>query len=163
VGTGSGAIALALASELGCSVVATDVSSGALEVARANAERLGLALEVVQGDLLEPLAARAPFALVVANLPYVPTADLAFLQAEARKEPGLALDGGADGLDFLRRLIAEAPAVLAPGGALVLEIGADQGGRASALFSAAGYADVRVDRDLAGLDRVASASIRSVR
>jgi release factor glutamine methyltransferase len=127
-----------------------------VEVARQNAKRLGLDVECLVGDLIEPLRPRAPFDLVVANLPYVPTGVLASLPAEVRREPRVALDGGADGLDGLRRMITASSAVLAPGGALVLEIGAEQVAAAAALLAASEYRDVRLDRDLAGRDRVAS-------
>ncbi|HEY4393545.1 MAG TPA: peptide chain release factor N(5)-glutamine methyltransferase, partial [Polyangia bacterium] len=99
VGTGSGAIALTLAKLFpAATVVAVDVSPGALEVARGNAERLGLTVTFLEGDLVGPLAAHAPLSLIAANLPYIPTADLDTLPAEVKSEPTLALDGGADGL-----------------------------------------------------------------
>ena len=127
VGTGSGALAITLAKvRAGAAVFAGDVSPGALEVARANAERLGAAVTFVEGDLGAPLVAHAPFTLIVANLPYIPTAEIASLPADVRSEPALALDGGADGLDLVRRLVADAPALLAPGGVLALEIGDGQ-------------------------------------
>ena len=124
-------------------VFAGDVSAGALEVARANAERLGAAVTFVEGDLGAPLAAHAPFTLIVANLPYIPTGELAALPADVRSEPALALDGGADGLELVRRLVAEAPALLAPGGALALEIGAGQADATRALLRRAGFTDVQ--------------------
>ena len=126
-------------------VFATDVSPGALEVARANAERHGAAVTFVEGDLDAPLAAHAPFSLIVANLPYIPTGDLASLPPDVRSEPALALDGGADGLDLVRRLVAAAPALLSPGGALALEIGAGQAEATSALLRAAGFTDVQTE------------------
>jgi release factor glutamine methyltransferase len=157
VGTGSGALAVTLAKVRGgAAVFAGDVSAGALEVARANAERLGAAVTFVEGDLGAPLAAHAPFTLIVANLPYVPTGELASLSADVRSEPALALDGGADGLDLVRRLVAEAPALLAPGGVLALEIGAGQAEATRALLQAATFTDVQTRRDLAGIERVVS-------
>ena len=109
IGTGSGAIALTLAKLFpAAAVFAVDISPAALEVARGNAERLGLAVTFVEGDLGAPLAAHGPFSLLVANLPYIPSGDLAALPAEVRVEPTLALDGGPDGLALVRRLIAEA-------------------------------------------------------
>ena len=154
IGTGSGAIALALAkTRPDATVVATDVSADALEVARANAAALGLGDRVsfVQGDLAA--GATGPFHLVVSNPPYVRAGDLAGLMAEVRHEPRLALDGGADGLEVYRRLIPVAAGLMAEGGALALEIGADQAGEVSALGGAAGLtAETR--RDLARLDRV---------
>ena len=157
VGTGSGALAITLAKvRAGAAVFAGDVSPGALEVARANAERLGAAITFVEGDLGAPLVAHAPFTLIVANLPYIPTAEIASLPADVRSEPALALDGGADGLDLVRRLVADAPALLAPGGVLALEIGDGQAAPTRALLEAAGFTDVQTRKDLAGIERVVS-------
>jgi release factor glutamine methyltransferase len=155
IGTGSGAVALALAKELpAAEVVATDASEGALAVARANAERNGLAARVrlVAGDLTGPLD--GVFELIVSNPPYVPRGQLPRLAPEVQREPRAALDGGPDGLDVLRRLIPAARAHLAPGGWLAVEHGHDQGAAVRALFIAAGYADVATTRDLAGNERV---------
>jgi release factor glutamine methyltransferase len=157
VGTGSGALAITLAKlRADAAVFASDVSAPALEVARANAERLAAAVTFVEGDLAAPLAAHAPFSLIVANLPYIPAGELASLPPDVRTEPALALDGGADGLDLVRRLVADAPALLAPGGALALEIGAGQAEATRALLQGAGFADVQTRRDLAGVERVVS-------
>jgi release factor glutamine methyltransferase len=157
IGTGSGAIALALAkTRPAAQVFAVDVSPDALAVARANAERLALAVTFLEGSLVEPLRGLEPFDLLVANLPYVRAGDIAGLAAEVRTEPRLALDGGADGLDLVRRLIADAPAVLAPGGALVLEIGDGQAGETAALCRSAGFQDVQARADLGGIERVVS-------
>ena len=157
VGTGSGALAVTLAKlRADAAVFASDVSAPALEVARANAERLGAAVTFAEGDLGAPLAAHAPFTLIVSNLPYVPTGELASLPADVRTEPALALDGGADGLDLVRRLVAEAPGLLAPGGALALEIGAGQAEATRSLLASAGFNDVQTRKDLGGIERVVS-------
>jgi release factor glutamine methyltransferase len=157
VGTGSGALAITLAKlRADAAVFASDVSPPALEVARANAARLSAAVTFVEGDLGAPLAAHAPFSLIVANLPYIPTADLETLPADVRSEPALALDGGADGLVLVRRLVAAAPALLAAGGVLALEIGDGQAEAARALLSDAGFTDVQTRKDLAGVERVVS-------
>jgi release factor glutamine methyltransferase len=157
VGTGSGAIAVTLAKLLGgASVFASDISPAALEVARGNAERLGATVTFTLGDLEAPLVAHAPFDLIVANLPYIPTGDMAALPADVKTEPALALDGGADGLALVRRLVAVAPALLAPRGALALEIGAGQAEATAMLLDAAGFVDVATRRDLGGVDRVVS-------
>ena len=157
VGTGSGAIALTLAKLFPqAAVFASDLSTGALEVARANAERLGLAVTFAEGDLAAPLAADAPFSLIAANLPYIASSEMATLPPEVKSEPALALDGGPDGLALVRRLVADAPALLAAGGALVLEIGAGQAGATAELLRAAGLTDVRTRRDLGGVERVVS-------
>ncbi|HEY7371765.1 MAG TPA: HemK/PrmC family methyltransferase [Polyangia bacterium] len=161
VGTGSGALAITLAKlRPGAVVVASDASAPALEVARANAERHGAAVTFVEGDLGAPLAAHAPFSLIVANLPYIPTGELASLPADVRSEPASALDGGADGLELVRRLVAEAPALLAAGGVLALEIGDGQAAATRALLEAAGFTDVQARRDLAGTERVVSGTKR---
>jgi release factor glutamine methyltransferase len=124
IGTGSGAIVLALLKELPeATAVAVDASEDALAVARANAERHGMVerLRLVRGDLVAPLD--GGFDLVVSNPPYIPRGDLPGLSPEVRREPPAALDGGADGLDALRRLVPAAKAKLAPGGWLLVEHG----------------------------------------
>ncbi|HSZ84238.1 MAG TPA: HemK/PrmC family methyltransferase [Polyangia bacterium] len=158
VGTGSGAIAVTLAKERPDAVVfAVDVSPDALAVARANALRHAVTVTFLEGDLEVPLLPHAPFDLIAANLPYIPSRDLAGLPPAVRAEPARALDGGADGLALVRRLVAAAPALLARGGALVLEIGAGQAPETARLCGAAGLADVRVRRDLGAIERVVSA------
>jgi release factor glutamine methyltransferase len=158
VGTGSGAIAVTLAVHLPeARVWAVDVSAAALDVARRNAIRHGAAERItfVQGDLLEPLiAAEQPVDLIAANLPYIASDELKTLPV-AQFEPLLALDGGADGLDFIRRLLVQAPRVLAREGLLLMEIAAGQGARVCELSAAAfPGADVTLIHDYAGLDRV---------
>ena len=158
VGTGSGALALALKKERpGDEIFAIDVSPDALAVARENADRLGLAVTFLEGDLVRPLAGLAPFDLVVSNPPYIAGADIDGLPAEVRCEPRLALDGGGDGLDVVRRLVAETLNVLAPGGALAMEIGAGQAAEVAGILHRAGYARAGTRRDLAGIERVAYA------
>ncbi len=161
LGTGSGAIALSLARELpltGVEIWATDASPGALDVARANLAGLGRAaanVRVAEGDWFAALPAelRGRLDLVVSNPPYVPSG--AVLEPAVRDwEPPLALFAGADGLDALRILAAGAATWLRPGGSLVVEIGADQGGAASALAVATGLGAVVVHPDLAGRHRV---------
>jgi len=153
IGTGSGAIALALKSARPESALtAVDLSPAALVVARANAARLALEVEFLEGDLLAPVAGRR-FDVLVSNPPYIPTGELAGLPAEVRAEPRLALDGGDDGLALLRRLIAGAPAIAA---ALVVEHGDGQSASVQALFTAAGFVEVDAARDLAGTERVVS-------
>ncbi|MCC7354951.1 MAG: peptide chain release factor N(5)-glutamine methyltransferase [Anaerolineae bacterium] len=129
VGTGSGCIAVALATHLpNANIYATDVSAGALAVAQKNAATHGVESRVrfLLGDLLSPLP--QPMHLIVANLPYVARQEWDMLSSEVGYyEPRPALDGGPDGLDLVRRLLAQAPAYLLPGGALLLEIGAGQG------------------------------------
>lgn len=151
LGTGSGAIALAIAhARPRARVTATDASADALAVARANAGRLGLALELRHGDWLAPLADER-FDLIVSNPPYIAEGD-AHLPALAH-EPRGALVSGADGLDDLRRIVATAPAHLAPGGWLLLEHGWDQAAAVRALLTDAGFTQVQSRRDLAGIER----------
>lgn len=157
VGAGSGAIAVVLAVRLpAAAVYALDASDDALAVVAANARRHGVAGRVrcLAGDLLAPLP--GPVDLVVANLPYVPTAEWQALPPEIRDwEPRQALDGGPDGLDPIRRLLAQAPPFLRPGAALLLEIGAGQGPAATDLARRAlPGAVVRLQPDYAGLDRL---------
>ena len=155
VGTGSGAIAISLASELPrAEVIAVDCSAGALEVARRNAARHGVELTFLAGDLLEPLAGHDPLDLVVSNPPYVTSAEMEELPRHVRDfEPRGALHGGPDGLDIYRRLVPGAAAALREGGHLLLEIGHTQAAAVSGLMEQAGFSEVVVHRDLAGLDR----------
>jgi release factor glutamine methyltransferase len=160
IGTGSGAIAVALARHLPeAHVWALDISAAALDVARQNAARYGMLerIEFVSGDLLVPLLSRGQQAdLIAANLPYINSDELDTL-AVARHEPRLALDGGPDGLDLIRRLLDQAPGVLAAGGLLLLEIGAEQGKRVRALAKAVfPGAQVQITPDYAGHERVVS-------
>ncbi len=157
VGTGSGILAVTLAAAYPATHgVAIDLSAGALAVARANATRHRVAgrLRFVQGDLLSALAAGTlPFDLLVANLPYIPSAGLDRLPG-LKHEPHLALDGGPDGLALIGRLLTQAPRVMAPGGRLLLEIEDTSGAAAVALARAAfPAAQVQLHRDWAGLDR----------
>jgi release factor glutamine methyltransferase len=162
VGTGSGAIALALKHERpALEILAIDRSPDAAALARQNAARLQLDVEVLEGDLLSPVNGRAPLSLVVSNPPYIPSAEVSSLPAEVRKEPLAALDGGVDGLVYIRRLIADAPPLLGPDGALALEVGAGQAPAVAALFAADGrYQLASVTADLAGIARVVAARLR---
>ena len=157
VGTGSGAIALAVKHHRrDVHVVACDRSDDALAVARDNATRLGLELELLRSDLLASVPRPEPgFDAIAANLPYIPTADIAGLQPEVRRfEPHLALDGGPDGLDLVRRLIDDSPPLLAPGARLYLEIGVGQAEATRAALAQRGFVDIATQRDLAGIERV---------
>lgn len=161
VGTGSGAVALALAHELPeARVWGLEVSEDALQVARRNVDRHRLShrVEVLLSDLLDRLPDGArPVDLLVGNLPYIPTADLAGLPVDVRAyEPRLALDGGPDGLDLMRRLLAGAPSHLAPGAIIGLESGPEQVEPLRDLLELSGFRDIEIERDLAGLGRVTS-------
>lgn len=155
--TGSGCVGLTILAERPrARLCATDLSPEALAVARRNARALGVEerVDFLEGDLFAPVSGRR-FDLVVANPPYVPRAEIAGLAPEVRREPAIALDGGEDGLDLLRVIVARAPQFLNPGGALCLEIGEGQGAALIGAMSDAGFEAPWVERDLAGLDRVA--------
>lgn len=155
LGTGSGAVALAIAHERPLvRVAAVDASAGALAVARANAETHGLHnVEFRHGDWYAPLA-DARFALIASNPPYIETADPHLAQGDLRFEPYSALASGRDGLDDLRAIIAGAPRHLLPGGWLLLEHGWHQGAAVRALLADAGFAEISTERDLEQRDRV---------
>jgi release factor glutamine methyltransferase len=155
LGTGAGAVALAIARERPqCRVLATDISPGAIEVAKKNAARLGVGnVEFALGDWLAPLGQRRAHA-IVANPPYVPAGDWHLASGDVRFEPRLALEAGVDGLRAIRRIAADARRHLLEGGWLALEHGWDQAGRVRELLLQCGYADVECHQDLAGLDRV---------
>jgi release factor glutamine methyltransferase len=159
LGTGSGAIALALASERPrWHLIATDRSDAALRVARSNAVRLKIQnVEFLQGEWLEPLQARR-FDIIVSNPPYIPALDRT-LDA-LRFEPAIALSPGVSGLEALQIIIARAASHLNPGGALVLEHGATQAADVAHALVAAGYVRVRCYADLAGHERVTEAHWR---
>jgi release factor glutamine methyltransferase len=158
VGTGSGAIAIALAGQLPrARILATDISAAALRVAQLNGRDLPN-VRYVQCDLLSGIGGR--FDVICANLPYIATAELDVLEV-AKFEPAIALNGGSDGLALIRRLLAQAPSRMAKPGLLLLEIGADQGkaARAAAQAVFGRMAQVSVRKDLAGLDRVLYVSL----
>lgn len=162
VGTGSGAVALALKhTRPRARVIAIDLSEAALVIARGNAERLGLDVEFLHGDLLTPLPAELRCDAIAANLPYIPTDEISKLMPEVRCEPRGALNGGQDGLALIRLLIKQAPAHLVPGAALSLEIGDGQASAVAALLRAGGFADVTIENDLAGLPRIVSGRLAS--
>jgi release factor glutamine methyltransferase len=154
LGTGSGALILALLSELPNAFgVATDTSTKALVVARDNARRLALTRAgFVACDMAATL--RGPFDAIVSNPPYIASGDIATLASDVRDfDPHLALDGGTDGLDFYRAIAAAAPALLAPGGVLVVELGIGQAEPVAEFFAAAGLAPSPPRPDLNGTPR----------
>ena len=156
IGTGSGVIALTVALALpDAKVHATDLSPVALALATDNAARHQLSDRVhfTRTDLLPE--DDTPFDLIVANLPYIPTAEIITLSPEVRHDPASALDGGTDGLDLIRRLIDAAPARLSPGGALLLEIGAGQASAVDILLRACKFRDISVRPDYENVPRFA--------
>ncbi|MCS7034114.1 MAG: peptide chain release factor N(5)-glutamine methyltransferase, partial [Phycisphaerae bacterium] len=163
--TGSGCLAAAIAYHLkSCSVLGIDISPQAIDVARRNIARLQLEARVVLtvGDLFEPLRSRitaAPFDLIVANPPYIPSGHIDSLDRNVRDyEPRIALDGGADGLEIIRRILSEAAQRLQPGGRCYVEIQFDQAAPVLELARAAGLVEARVVKDHGGRDRVLIAS-----
>lgn len=161
VGTGSGAIAVSLAKEWApkpIEVTAIDISREALAVARENAADLEVADAITfhEGDLFDGVEPGTTFHGVVSNPPYIPSAELDGLQPEvATHEPRLALDGGADGYDVIRRLVAQAGAFVGSGGLLALEVGLGQAEAVSALIAETGaFGPAEIVRDLADVERV---------
>lgn len=155
LGTGTGAIALALLSQVSeAEALGVDISEKALATAQANANinELGKRFSTLQSDWLTEV--NGIFDLIVSNPPYIPTADLKTLSMEVRDhDPRIALDGGADGLDFYRRIAAGAQRHLAPNGTLAVETGYDQSGAVREIFAASGFRAVRTARDLGGHER----------
>lgn len=131
-----------------------DISEDALELARLNTSRLGLngaAIRFLRSDLFEKVDGE--FDLIVANLPYIPSAEIPTLSKEVRRDPMLALDGGTVGTEIIAQLVAEAPAHLKQGGLIALELGHDQAPAVIAMCQAAGLFEARAERDLQGIDR----------
>jgi release factor glutamine methyltransferase len=157
--TGSGCIAISLALELpGAVLTALDCSSAALDFAKLNANALLVSdrIEFIIHDLLKHgFKDTKRYDFLVSNPPYISTSEVEELDEGVRKfEPKLALDGGADGMNFYRSILSQVPTLLNPGGFVAVEIGFDQGSRVEGLFVEAGLQDVEVRRDLAGNDRV---------
>ena len=162
--TGSGCIAVTLAAELpGARVLATELSPDAAAIAARNAAANGVAerVEIRPGDLLDPVAADLPVDVLVSNPPYVATSDIDVLDADVRREPRLALDGGADGLDVIRRLVDRAAAAVRPGGLIALEHGFDQADRVRELLDGtAAFTPAATRKDLGGQPRITYARRR---
>jgi release factor glutamine methyltransferase len=154
VGTGSGAIAVSMGHYLPeLDIYATDISAGALEIARLNAERHGVKVSFRQGDLLDSLKGEPPFDIITANLPYVPFEVYKQLEPEVKNyEPKLALVASGDGLDLYRRLIPQCVAMLVPNGYFLGEIDPGQVAQVPTLMGA--FSQVEVIKDLAGKDRL---------
>jgi release factor glutamine methyltransferase len=165
--TGSGAIGIALKHAMpALEVWATDISAEALETAKTNAARLlppSSSINFCQGDMYDafpPLPTAhcslliEPFSLIISNPPYIPSEEIPSLPPEVRREPMLALDGGSDGLDLIRKIIAHAPEFLCPGGTLLLEADPRQMDAIAALLEQAGFADIQRHKDLSGRERV---------
>lgn len=153
--TGSGCIGLSLAKAWpAAAITLADISEDALELARLNTSRLGVQEQVrlLRTDLFEKLEGQV-FHLVVANLPYIPHAEIATLSREVLRDPALALDGGPEGMDIVVRFLEQVSAHLAEGALIALEVGHDQGPRTAQLCTDKGLLNARVRSDLAGVDR----------
>jgi release factor glutamine methyltransferase len=162
LGTGTGAIAISILSALPrAKAIATDMSEEALEVARQNAGRHGMGgrIDFRQGSWWQAVPHTELFDLIVSNPPYIASVEIATLQPEVRLfDPKLALDGGWDGLEAYRAIGTQAPRRLKPGGRLLLEIGSNQGEPVTRILSRAGFGQIEVQKDIAGLDRLVIAS-----
>ena len=155
LGTGSGCIPISLEKLGGLSMTAVDISPRALGYAERNAERNKASVRFFLGDLFRPLPEGEHFDFIVSNPPYIPHGELAGLMTEVRDhEPENALDGGGDGLDFYRRILAESGPYLREGGWMFFEMGYDQGSALMELMKEAGFVRLECRKDLAGLDRV---------
>jgi release factor glutamine methyltransferase len=155
IGTGSGILAITFALERpGLDVSAVDLSEEALSLARENAERLGVSGRIVfrLSDLLDQV--EGPFHWIVANLPYIPTADLDALQREVKFDPALALDGGKDGLTIIKRLIESVPGKITPNGMIALEFGQGQAQRIGEILAENNYRDISIRKDYQGVERL---------
>ncbi|MFH2201582.1 MAG: peptide chain release factor N(5)-glutamine methyltransferase [Elusimicrobiota bacterium] len=163
VGTGSGCVSIALARRLPAAMIyATEISAAALKMAEENAGLNGVAQRIrfLCEDLFKPERRSSPWAdIVVANPPYIPTAELKTLDKEVLREPFLALDGGKDGLDAVRAIAADAPRMLKPGGRLALEIGDGQADKVRGILERGGFSAVEIRRDLQRRERIALAGL----
>lgn len=164
IGVGTGCVSMALAKAVpGCRIVGTDISLDALELALENVERAALAdrVRLLEGDLCAPLVAEgfaARFDVLISNPPYIRADDIAGLQPEVRlHDPRVALDGGRDGLDVYRRLFAEAPPLVKPGGGIVVETPDEDQDEIVRLAETEGWTETKLTKDAAGIDRAMSA------
>ena len=151
--TGTGAIAISVAHYTKAKVTASDISKKALEVARENAQNLNADVNFIESDLFENINEK--FDVIVSNPPYIESEVIPTLMEQVKDyEPMLALDGGKDGLDFYRNIINQAKNYINPNGCIVFEIGYNQGGQVKSLLENAGFVNINVKQDLAGLDRL---------
>lgn len=150
--TGSGAIAVTLAKQIKVEMVASDISSKALEIAEKNAKSHGVNIELTQSDMFEKINQK--FDMIVSNPPYIETKTIESLSPEVKNEPQIALDGGEDGLKFYRVLAQKAKDYLEENGVLAVEIGYNQRESVLEIFRNAGFCDIYAKQDLAGKDRI---------
>lgn len=158
--SGSGCISLALGKEFpGAVVFGTDISATAINYSVRNGRTNGISnVTFIEGSLYDPVKAFAPFELIISNPPYIVSSDLDGLQREIREwEPRSALDGGADGLDFYRKIFSEAKEHLAERGLVILELGFGQSGDVARIALKAGFGNIGIKKDMAGIERVLTA------
>ena len=157
---GSGCLAVSMAlGDPRADVHAADLSEGALAVTKMNAERLHAKVTLHQGDLFDALSIHQLYQVIVSNPPYIPAADCLELQEEVLREPMMALDGGADGYDFYRRIAEEAPRFLKEGGVLLMEVGFDQAQGVMSLCREAGFRTVLAHEDYQHIERMVEARL----
>ena len=163
LGTGTGAIALAIASERpGWEIIATDISDAALKIAEKNCQNLGLQnVFFVQSDWYSAISGRR-FDLIISNPPYIKEQDPHLIEGDVRFEPQSTLVAGCDGLDDIRQIISGAGENLQPGGCLAIEHGFDQGDEVRTLLRQAGYEAIKTCRDLAGHERASVARLSGI-
>lgn len=161
IGSGSGCVAITLAKNIpGAVVVSVDISSAALDLARRNAELNTVSVDFRQGSLFKAVQGER-FDLIVSNPPYIPAAEIDTLEPEVSMfEPRVALDGGADGLDFFRQIIPAAPEYLHPDGWLLVEVGAGQSGAVTELFAKQGFSALFSVKDPGGIDRIVAGQLK---
>lgn len=157
---GSGCLAVSMAlGDPRAEVHAADLSAGALAVTKLNTERLHARVTLHRGDLFDALTQAPMFSVIVSNPPYIPAAECLRLQEEVRREPMMALDGGADGYDFYRRIAADAPRFLLPGGTLLMEVGHDQAQDVMSLCKAGVLTPVAIHEDYQHIPRIVEARL----
>ena len=158
--SGSGCIGISLAKYIAnCSVVAVDISDKALKVAKENAKLNDVEIQAIRSDLFEKLDTNTKYDIIVSNPPYIRSDEILTLQQEVKNEPILALDGGEDGLDMYRKIIANAKTYLCTNGYLALEIGYDQASDVTKILEDNMYKEIKVVKDLSNNDRVVVAKI----
>lgn len=157
IGPGTGIISIALAKHRGCKVRAVDISSKAVDLAKKNASFNRVDIELVQGDVYEPISGK--FDLIISNPPYIREDEEAFLKKELSYEPKEALYAGADGMDIIKKIVVGARPYLRPGGSLMLEIGYDQGQSVKSLFKDQGFQDIIIRKDYNNQDRIVKGHI----
>jgi release factor glutamine methyltransferase len=158
IGCGSGAISIALAKKANAKVTAVDINPEACELTKENAGANGARVEVLCGDMFEPVK-KKKFHMIVSNPPYIPTDEIPTLDIEVQREPHLALDGGKDGLDLYRAICVNFRSAIKEGGALMFEVGLGQYEDVRKIMLDAGFEDITIFKDLTGIERVVCGTV----